>query len=78
MVGKKNCVCCGKRLVGDGKRPVAVISLHLFVSARLFPSPIPDESFICTTCRFLYKKWMQEFEFGEILSKIDGSSDYVS
>ena len=46
-------------------------SLLMFVSARLFPLQIPDDSFICNTCRWMYKKWATQFDFLKILSEID-------
>ena len=51
MGSKIECVCCGKRLGGNGKRPVIINSLRIFISARLFPSRLPDDGFICNTCR---------------------------
>jgi len=73
MGSKIDCVCCGKRLSGSGKRPVIMNSLRIFISARLFPSRLPDDGFICETCRWMYKKWVAEFDLHEILSQIDVS-----
>ena len=72
MGSKQDCVCCGKRLSSSGKRPVIMKSLLMFVSARLFPSQISDDSFICNTCRWMYNKWATQFDFLKILSEIDG------
>ena len=56
MVGKRDCICCGKRPGKNGKRRVTLSLLHIFVSARLFPLPIPDDCFVCEICRWMYKK----------------------
>ncbi|CAF3923990.1 unnamed protein product, partial [Rotaria sp. Silwood1] len=63
MVGERDCICCGKRLGKNDKRPVINNRLWIFISARLFPSPIPVGCFICATC--------------EILLKIDDPSKYI-
>ena len=47
MVGKRDCICCGKRLGKNGKCRVRLSLLHIFVSARLFPLPIHDDCFVC-------------------------------
>ena len=44
----------------------------MFVSARLFPSQIPSDSFICNTCCWMYNKWATQLDFLKILSEIDG------
>ena len=77
MVGKRDCICCGKRLGKNGKRRVTLSLLQIFVSARLFPLPIPDDCFVCEICRWMYKKWSVEHHVKEILLKLDGSSKYT-
>ena len=77
MVGKRDCMCCGKRLGKNGKCRVRLSLLHIFVSARLFPLPIHDDCFVCEICRWMYKKWSVERHVKEILLKFDGSSKYT-
>jgi len=67
----KNCISCGKRLRGKGKRTVTLNSLRIFISARLYPSRLPNEGFICDKCRWLYKQWVAEYGFSEFLSNIN-------
>jgi hypothetical protein len=71
MDSKRNCVCCGKRFTGNGKRSVTTNFLRIFISARLYPSRLPDECFICDKCRWLYRQWIAEFSFCELLLNID-------
>ena len=77
MVSKRDCICCAKRLGRNGKRRVNLSSLHIFVSDRLFPSPVPDDCCICETCRWMHKNWSAEAHIKEILLKIDGPSKYT-
>ena len=77
MVSERDCICCGKRLGKNGKRRVTISSLRIFVSARVFPSPVPDDCCICETCRWMYKNWSAEGHVKEILLKIDGPSTYT-
>jgi hypothetical protein len=75
MGSKIDCICCGKRLSANGKRPLIINSLRIFVSARLFPSRVPDDCFICKTCRWMYSKWTAELNVRKILSQIDVSNE---
>ncbi|CAF3865441.1 unnamed protein product, partial [Rotaria sp. Silwood1] len=77
MVGERDCICCGKRLGKNDKRPVINNRLWIFISARLFPSPIPVGCFICATCRWMFKNWSAEPYVKEILLKIDDPSKYI-
>ena len=49
--------------------------LLVFVSARLFPSSVPGNSFICNTCRWMYNKWVSHYDLHKILSYMDTSSE---
>ena len=69
------CVCCGKKRSRGNKRPVIMKALLIFVSARLFPSNVPDNSFICNTCRWMYNKWVLHHDLHKILSYMDTSSE---
>jgi len=77
MVGTWDCVCYRKRISSNDKRPVTMNSLRLFISARFFPSSVTDDCLICTTCRWMYKKWITESFLKEILLKIDNSREYI-
>jgi hypothetical protein len=68
---KKNCICCGKRLTGNGKRTVTMNSLRIFISARLYPAELPNEGFICDKCRWIYKKWVGKYSFCQMLLDIN-------
>ena len=50
-------------------------ALLVFVSARLFPSSVPDNSFICNTRRWMYNKWASHYDLHKILSHMDTSSE---
>jgi hypothetical protein len=69
MVGTWDCVCCGKRISSNDKRPVTMNSLRLFISARLFPSSVPDDCLICTTCLWMYKKMDKRVFFERNITK---------
>ena len=75
MGSKIDCIHCGKRISGDSKRHVTIRSLRIFVSARLFPSGIPHDCFICDACRWMYKRWAADVGLQEILSQIDASNE---
>ncbi|CAF3184663.1 unnamed protein product [Rotaria sp. Silwood2] len=71
MNSKRNCVSCGKRLTGSGKRPITVTSMRIFISARVYPSRLPNDGLVCDKCRWSYKQWMAECGFCQILLNID-------
>jgi hypothetical protein len=76
MVGTRGFVCCGKRSSTDDEQPVNMNSLRLFISAHLFPSSVPDDCVICTTCLWMHEKINNRVFFKEILLKIDNSREY--
>ena len=49
-----SCVCCGKRFSRGNKLPV-IMKAFVFLGAQLFSPSVPDNSFICNTCRWMYK-----------------------
>jgi hypothetical protein len=69
MVATCDCVCYRKRISSNDKRPVTMNSLRLFISARFFPSSVADDSLICTTCRWIYKKMDKRVFFETNITK---------
>ncbi|CAF4941970.1 unnamed protein product [Rotaria sp. Silwood1] len=43
MNSKRNCDSCGKRLSGSGKRSITGTSMRIFISARVYPSRVPND-----------------------------------
>ncbi|CAF3181256.1 unnamed protein product [Rotaria socialis] len=67
------CACCGDRLTASCRRSLKGKCIRLFVAARLFPTSLPTDGYICTKCRFMFNQWTALPEFCDVLTTINNS-----
>ena len=76
MISKRVGIHCGKQLSIHGKRPLTISSfvLRIFVSAHMFPSPVPDDYRILETCHWICRNWSAERHVKEVLLRTGSPS----
>ena len=67
------CACCDDRLNVVNRRPLNGICIRLFVAARVFPTSLEYDSYICTKCRSMYNKWKAVPEFFNLLTMVENN-----
>ncbi|CAF3462720.1 unnamed protein product [Rotaria socialis] len=67
------CVCCGDRLTASCRRSLKGKCIRLFDAARLFPTSLPADGYICTKCRFMFNQWTALPEFCDALTTINNN-----
>ena len=67
------CACCGDRLNVVNRRPLNGICIRLFAAARVFPTSLEYDSYICTKCRSMYNKWKAVSEFFNLLTMVENN-----
>ncbi|CAF3440823.1 unnamed protein product [Rotaria socialis] len=70
------CTCCGDRLTASCRRSLKEKCIRLFVAARLYPTSLPTDGYICTKRRFMFSQWTVLPEFCDVLTAVtDNISD---